>query len=273
MSDEPEVIEETSWQHDAGVEGDATFERFGEVSDLTNSYTELRKSYSRSAQFPTEDASDERRTEFRGRVLENDESLMVRPDGYEPAPENADLYIFDDVEGASITPETIASFKAAAHGLHLSPLQAQGVHQYLAKGVASEQTAMTEANEKGMAELKGLYGNALEEKITIAENAVAHLADRVPGVEDMFNSLAAIGQDATGIKLAIAMSEMMGEAGAVQSTHRTKLSPNEASDNLLDLDDKFAGLSEGDRGWDAYQDKRMKLYRAGARTVRPDEGY
>ncbi len=257
-------VERGTWQEEAGVAGDATFERFGQVADLANSYSDLRKSFSRAASFPGVDASDEARTEFQNRVLEHDDSLMVRPDGYAPAPESADAYTFEVVDGANIDPETEAAFKAAAHAVGMSPAQAAGTHKFLADNVAKNQAAMAEANDAGMRELKGLYGNALDEKIEIAQNAIANMGDRVSGVDDMFRALASIGHDATGIKMAIVMSEMMGEAGHVPATHRTQVTPDEATDNLFELDNKYAHLSEGERGWDQYQAKRMQYYKAGA---------
>ncbi len=257
-------VERGTWQEEAGVAGDATFERFGQVADLASSYTDLRKSFSRAASFPGVDASDEVRADFQGRVLEHDDSLMVRPDGYAPAPESADAYSFEAVDGANIDPETEAEFKVAAHALGMSPAQAAGTHKLLAENVAKNQAAVAEANEAGMRELKGLYGNALDEKIAIAKNAMANMSDRVSGVNEMFEALASIGHDATGIKMAIAMSELMGEAGHVPATHRTQLTPDEATDNLFELDNKYAHLSEGERGWDQYQEKRMQYYKAGA---------
>ena len=266
MSDEAE-IEAGSWQQEAGLDGDANFEKFESVSDLAKSYSEAQGMISRSVRFPTEDASPERVSEFRERILAADDSFMLRPEGYASAPETADSYKFDAVDGANIDPETEGAFKAVAHGLGLNEKQASGVHDWLSSNIAEANTDTTKINDAGMAELKGQWGNATDEKLAEAKNTVAILADKIPDLPNMLDNLAGIGHDATGIKLMSMVAEMLGEAGAVPSTHRSQLSPEDASNQLVELREKYAGIEEGHPSWETYRGKELALRKAGGRMM------
>lgn len=260
-------LDATDWRTDAGVAGDPNFEKFENVGSLAKSYGELQKAYSKAARFPTEDASDERRAEFRDKVLAADDRLMVKPDDFAAPPPDPSGYEFEKVEGANIDAETQGAFKALAHELGLNTNQANGLHQWLGGNIASEQGEAATANTNGMAELKGQWGQATEAKMQAAQNTVALLEDRVPGLGTMLDGLAAKGQDAIGIRLMDAVTEMMGEAGAVPSTHRSQLTPEEASQQLLELREKFSHLDEGSPGWSQYRTKELQLRKAGGRIT------
>jgi len=266
MSDETE-IEAGSWQQEAGLDGDANFEKFESVSDLAKSYSEAQGMISRSVRFPTEDASDERRNEFRERILAADDSFMLRPEGYASAPETADAYKFDAVDGANIDPETEGAFKAVAHGLGLNEKQASGVHDWLSSNIAEANTDTSKINDAGMSELKGQWGNATDEKLAEAKNTVAILADKIPDLPNMLDNLAGIGHDATGIKLMSAIADMLGEAKQVPATHRSQLTPTDASYQMADLREKSGHLTEGDAGYGEYRSKMRALGKAGGKAM------
>jgi len=266
-SSPPETHEE-SWQQEAGLAADKNFEKFSTVGDLAKSYTEAQGMISRSVRFPTEDASEERVTEFQDKILAHDDGLMRVPEGYITPPVDANGYTFEQVEGANIDADTEGAFKSVANTLGLTQAQANGVHQWLGGNIADSQNSAREANERGMADLKGQWGQATEQKLSQAENIVVTLADDIPGLTSMLDGLAATGHDAVGIALMSKVAEMMGEAGASPATHRTLLSPEDADAQLLDLNNKYEGLQQGDLGWQAYQDKKMQLYRAGGKLAR-----
>lgn len=267
-------VEASPWQETFGIAGNPSFDKFDSPEALAKSYSELEKSMSHRVAMPTEDASDERIQAFREKVLAADDNLMLRPDGYTPPPAEAGAYEFEEVEGANVPGEDVGAFKAVAHELGLTNAQASGVHKFLASNIAESQSGINEMNNKGMSELQGQWGQATKHKMEQARNTVALLGDRVPGLSNMLDSLANIGHDATGIRLMDAITEMMGEAGAVQPTHRSQLTPEEASHQLFELREKYGHLEEGSIGWEQYRAKEVALRKAGGRlSVQMGEAY
>jgi len=72
---------ETTWRHEAGLDGDANFEKFESVADLAKSYTEATSMIGNSVRFRSEDAGDEARADFNQKMLDR---------GYYTAPNQDD---------------------------------------------------------------------------------------------------------------------------------------------------------------------------------------
>ena len=260
----PDVeIEAPDWREEAGIADNPTFEKFQDVGALAKSYSELEKSFRSAVRMPTEDASDERRAEFREKVLAADDTLMVKPEGYTSPPADAGGYQLDEIEGANLNPDDIGEFKAIAHELGLTTAQASGIHNWLGNNIANDSRNQMEQAQNGLQELKSMWGQAAEQKASAIKNAVAQLSERVPGLQEFLQSNATGVNYKTSMLLMDAVTEMLGEAGVVIPTHRSQLTPEEASQQLLDLRDKYGHLEEGDQGWEAYRQKEIALRKAG----------
>ncbi|MCP3870619.1 MAG: hypothetical protein GY703_21510 [Gammaproteobacteria bacterium] len=228
QSDNVEVDEaaEVSWQEQAGLSGNASFEKFATVGDLAKSYSSLEAYNSRSIQIPTEDASDEARNAFMEKLTAVD-GVMATPENYY-VPDAAEKYTFSEVEGFT-GDESVGELKAEALKLGMTQDQANGIHNWLASNIVANQTETASVNMSGMAELKGIWGAAYDQKIQQTENTVSTLAQKIPGL---------VNAERTPefVRLMDLVGDMLGEAGVVQQDPRTQMTPAEARQRIAEIE-------------------------------------
>ena len=266
MTDELEVVDEQSWQEAAGLAGDPNFEKFETVQDLGKSYKEMQNLVSRSVRLPTEDASPEAREKFFEKLTSID-GVMRTPEGYRPPPEAPEGYEFERPENG-MPPEVEGGLKAAAHKAGLTADQAAVMYEWMNTTVGAEAEEIKASNERGMEQLRGLWGQATEQRMQRAKAATQRLIEDNPELEDMVDKVHQIGHDATMIQVFDRVAEMLGEAGVTPATPRSMLTPEDASIQLAELIEHHGHLQEGDRGYDAFVQKRNNLYKAGGRLFK-----
>jgi len=247
---------ETSWQQDAGLDGNASFEKFANVGDLAKSYTELENYQAGSIRIPGSDAGEEQMEKFYGRLDEVD-GVMRTPENYTPPPQEASGYTFDEVEGFT-GDESVGALKAEALKLGMTPAQANGIHHFLATNVVANQTEADTANVNAMNELKGMWGAAFEQKMEGINNTMAALSKELPFLEtaEKTPQLA---------QLMDFMGKMLGESGPSRQDPRSAITPQDASLALSDLYQKYDGVQEGDSGYAAFAARRVELQKMGGR--------
>ncbi len=228
QSDNVEVDEvaEVSWQTEAGLEGNKAFEKFATVGDLAKSYTALEAYNSRSIQIPTDDASDEARAAFMERLTTVD-GVMATPENYY-VPDAADKYNFAEVEGF-VGDESVGALKAEALKLGMTQEQANGIHSWLASNIVANQTEEATTTAAGVAELRGIWGAAFDNKVQAAENTVKTLSRDNPG-------LANAERTPEFIKLMDQVGELLGESPNVQQDPRTQMTPARARQRIHDIE-------------------------------------
>ena len=264
---------ETSWRHEAGLDGDANFEKFESVADLAKSYTEATSMIGNSVRFPSEEAGEEDVSAFNQKMLDRGYYAAPDQDNAENVrgiqqllglPQEAKGYEFSEVDGYTADPESEGAFKAKAHELGLTAKQADGIHSWLGAGIANDSTAMLEQQTAAMAELKGEWGQAFDHKMAANKNTAAMLEERVPGISGYLDSMAENGYDANMIRLMDAVTEMMGESGATPSQPRETMTKSEAMSRVTEAQ------SNPDHWWhkdpdqlsDAQKDQRVALLKA-----------
>lgn len=247
---------EVSWQETMGIDGDASFEKFTTPESFTKSYRDMEV-YARGAmRIPSEDASDEVRAEFIARISDID-GVMATPENYTAPPEKAEGYEFNAVEGFT-GDESIGELKTAALALGMTNAQADGIHKFLASNVVANSKAANESTEAGLAELKGLWGNAFEQKAQAVENTINALSQKIPGLKDSERT-------PDFVKLMDLVGEMLGESGNVKQDPRSVMTPLDASKSLNDLYQKYEGVQDGDLGYPAFAARRVELQKLGGR--------
>jgi hypothetical protein len=253
-----EVVGETSWQDDAGLQGNASFEKFATVNALAQSYTALERQQSGSVRIPTSEASPEAIAAFNAQMATVD-GVMLTPDGYAPPPELATGYDFAPIEGFE-GDESVGELKSQAHALGMTPAQAEGIYSWLASGTIAQTQASDASIAEGMAEIKGVWGNAFDQKMTGIENTIKVLNAKIPGLDQAQRT-------PEFVKLMDIVGDMLGEAGSIRHDPRTTVTPNEASNKLMDLHEKNSHLQEGDLGYAAYRTRSIELHKQGGRLI------
>jgi len=235
---------ESTWQHDAGLDGDVNFEKFSSVSDLAKGYSEATAMIGGAIRFPSKEAGEEDISKFNEdmigkgfyRAPNMDDTDSVR--GIQKLlglPSEAQGYNFDEVEGFEGDAESEGAFKSVAHELGLTTSQANGIHNWLGTNLSADQKSAGEKASASMAELKGEWGQAFDHKIENAKNAATQLEERVPGISEYFDNMAENGEDASMIRLMDAVSEMLGEGGATQSQPRETMTKAEAESRIREI--------------------------------------
>jgi hypothetical protein len=259
MSDADEVIEETvdeqevtetqeapaDWKAEAGIAGNPAYDKFQTLSDFAKSHAELESFRGNSIRIPSEDAGEEQIKEFTEKLMKV--PGVMRMPGEDDAegwnniyqqmgrPSAPDGYQFDEVPGFAGDPESEGAFRQLAHEHGLTAKQANAVYGWLAGNIAEEDTAAGQQSEEAMGRLKGEWGQAFDHKLQSAQAAAAQLEKQVPGISEYFDGMAEKGYDANMIRLMDVVAGLMGESGAIQTSPRTGMTPDEARARISDI--------------------------------------
>jgi len=256
VTDNVEVEPEASWQEVMGIDGDASFEKFNTPESFTKSYRDMEV-YARGAmRIPSDDASDESREEFLGKLSEV-EGVMRTPEGYAPPPEEAGGYEFEAVEGFN-GDESVGALKDKALSLGMTQAQANGIHSWLAGNVVANQNEANTSRETSFNELKGLWGQSFDQKMQGVDNTINMLSKDMPGLANMDKT----AEFATLMEF---VGRMLGESGPTRQDPRSVMTPMDASKSLNDLYQKYEGVQEGDLGYPAFAARRVELQKLGGR--------
>ena len=251
-----EVVDDSTWQKSAGLDGNPSFEKFDSVGALAKSYTELERYNSGSLRIPTDDASPEVMTAFLDKVSAVN-GVTRTPDGYIAPPEEATGYEFGEVEGFA-GDESVGELKVEALKLGMTNAQADGIHKWLAGNIVEQSNTAAQAGGVAMAELKGLWGNAFDRKMTEIENVVTRLDQKIPGIKNAERT-------PEFLKMMDLVGEALGESGNIQNDPRITMTPEQASQRLGELAEANKHLVEGDAGWNAFRSRSLELYHQGGR--------
>jgi len=205
---------------------------------------------------PTEDASDDAREEFMGR-LSGIEGVMRTPENYTIAPENAEAYQFDTVEGFT-GDESIGELKVEALRLGMTQDQANGMHKWLAENIVANSVATESQNEMGMAELKGIWGQAFPHKMQGIENTIHTLSQKIPSLKDA-------SRTPEFVQLMDLVGGMLGEAGVIKQDPRQAMTPAEARQRIDEIrsnpDHPANSANSNDMGYEKARGPFLELYK------------
>lgn len=238
-----------------GIENNPSLEKFQTPDALAKSYTELERYSLGALRVPQAESSAEDKEAFFAK-LEAVDGVMRTPENYSPPPADAAGYSFDEVEGFT-GDESVGALKAAAKELGLSTAQANGIHKFLATNVVANEAAGQAANETAMADIKGQWGTAFDHKVLAAENTVAVLAQKIPGLKDAERT-------PEFLQLMDLVGGMLGEGKPVQQDPRSGTTRSEAREKIAAIESNHEHpahpSNEGSRGYDAARAELMKLY-------------
>jgi len=144
-----------------------------------------------SIRIPGEDASDDARNEFYGKILEKAPNLMPKPsedsmDAFYASigrPQDATGYAYEAPEGRDV-PTDFEAFSQVAHKHGLSQEQFKGVLGDLLEGQWSQMDGMTETHNGEMQDLRGKWGMAYDDNMSAVKNFL-RLTDAPEGVVEL----------------------------------------------------------------------------------------
>lgn len=147
---------------------------FQTADDLAKSYVELQRMVGNSVRIPSEDASDEVKSEFlekikdvEGLMLKNDEDFykkLGRPDS--PEEYNfSELMSEDALNNPNTFDKEMEDFRSIAHENNLTSAQAQALVEMRRKTVESEQIERQEYQSHSQETLKKLWGSDYQNRL------------------------------------------------------------------------------------------------------------
>lgn len=172
-------------------------------------------------------------------------------------PEKPEGYGIKDPEGVQVNAELKNGFLAKAHELGLSAKQAQGLFGWynefggnFAKQAEGQALA---SQENAVKELKTEFGNAYNERIALATQAVDWAVENIKGAEQFkeFLDSSRLGDHPVMVRLFAKIGEMLSEdgqlKGAGSGTGVSAMTPDEAKARLAEFNSNVDKMK-------AYQD-------------------
>jgi hypothetical protein len=225
-----------------------------------------------SIRVPGPDADDAARSEFYASIVEKAPGVMRTPDLADQAavdailaqlgkPTEANDYALTDVEGITVPDERVGELKAFAHAAGLTRTQFDAFMGKLLAQDASQQGTAQTAHEAELAELKGEWGAAYDQRVA----KINKMLELTGGEARLTESLAAEHLTANEVRWFHSLAERLGggEGGAVGSQGKGEpepiMTPHEAVLQLRELEKNRIGVFMPKEEQDAFIKRRMEL--------------
>lgn len=160
-------------------------------------------------------------------------------------PEKPEGYGIKDPDGVQINADLKTGFLAKAHELGLSTKQAQGLfgwyNQFGGDFAKQAETQALASQEAAVKELKSEFGNAFNERMGLATNAVDWVTENVKGAEKFKDFLDAsrLGDNPVMVRVFAKIGEMLSEDGQLKGTGTgsaiSAMTPDEAKARLSEF--------------------------------------
>ena len=171
-----EVLE----QIDEEYRDHASLNDINDVAALAKSYVETKAMVGNSIRIPGKDAGPEAYNEYLEKLINNDPTLMLKPDFANEdqsteffrtigMPEAADKYT--NPEDMQLNDEVEAEMRGIAHDLKLTNAQYKKLMAAFSERQVQTVEMTTEQFDSGIAELKGKWGMAFDDRIQAARQA------------------------------------------------------------------------------------------------------
>ncbi len=239
-----------------------------DVGSLAKQFVDQASYLGNSLRLPGEDATDEARAEFRGKLIDKKLGLMEVPN-LEDAdamagiyttlgrPEKSDGYTKPEVEGAAVDDARFTVMATLAHEAGISDKQFSKVITGILQGDAELANTANMARE---GELKGLreeWGTAYEMKVTRA----AKLAELTGAPEGLIDAIKNNKADVTTLKWIDKLTESLGGEAAEMVSQGAgddgKVTVMEAKARSQEILETLSAMSSADPRYDDLTKKRM----------------
>ncbi len=158
----------------------ASLKDFESVADLAKSYVETKAMVGNSIRIPSKDAGPEAYQEYLNKIINNDSSLMMKPD-FSVKDQKRDFYRtiglpedeskYSLPEGVKLTSEVDAEIRKIAYENNLTDSQFGGFMTAFSDRQEQASTLNTEMVKSDMAGIKEKWGMAFDDRIAAAKQA------------------------------------------------------------------------------------------------------
>ena len=221
---------------------------FKDVNDVIKSYTNMETLVGRSVRIPADDASEEAKSEFLGKIAEID-GVIVKPItdedkdkfynklGRPETPDNYDLQGLIDEELSKDIPnlsEEISEFLPVAHSLGLTQEQTKALLGYRLESVKDQVNNMKDSQVKSQEALKHMWGEDFGNRQMAATTAAKMYAEKYPeAMKDLETSVA--GSNPVVLNMLAEIGKNIHEQGhAGTASVKFGMTPEEADNKIAE---------------------------------------
>jgi hypothetical protein len=171
-----EILEQIDEQY----RGHDSLNEFNDVSGLAKSYVETKAMVGNSIRVPSKDAGPEAYQEYLNKIINNDPTLMVKPDFAEKdqsrefyrtlgLPEEFSKY--ENPEGMELPEDVEGEMRQLLYEANLTNAQYQKIMAAFSDRQAQTVEMNTELHNSDMSQLKGKWGQAMDDRTKAAKQA------------------------------------------------------------------------------------------------------
>ena len=152
--------------------------QFDSVADLAKSFVETKAMVGNSIRIPSKDAGEEARQEYWNKLINNDPELMMKPD-FENKDQSREFFRtiglpeefskYENPEGMKLPDDVEAEMRELLYSASLTNSQYQKIMAAFSDRQAQTTTMQNDMQETGMSDLKGKWGQALDDRIKAAK--------------------------------------------------------------------------------------------------------
>ena len=155
-----------------------SLKQFDSVADLAKSFVETKAMVGNSIRIPSKDAGEEARQEYWNKLINNDPELMMKPD-FENKDQSREFFRtiglpeefskYENPEGMKLPDDVEAEMRELLYSASLTNSQYQKIMAAFSDRQAQTTTMQNDMQETGMSDLKGKWGQALDDRIKAAQ--------------------------------------------------------------------------------------------------------
>lgn len=155
-----------------------SLKQFDSVADLAKSFVETKAMVGNSIRIPSKDAGEEARQEYWNKLINNDPELMMKPD-FENKDQSREFFRtiglpeefskYENPEGMKLPDDVEAEMRELLYSASLTNSQYQKIMAAFSDRQAQTTTMQNDMQETGMSDLKGKWGQALDDRIKAAK--------------------------------------------------------------------------------------------------------
>jgi hypothetical protein len=158
----------------------ASLNDFNSVDALAQSFVETKSMVGNSVRTPSKDATPQERQEYWDKLINNDPELMMKPD-FQNKDQSREFFRtlglpeefakYENPEGMELPSDVESEMRELLYSANLTNSQYQTIMAAFSERQAQTNTMNTELHDSGMAQLKGKWGQAMDDRITAAKQA------------------------------------------------------------------------------------------------------
>ena len=155
-----------------------SLKQFDSVADLAKSFVETKAMVGNSIRIPSKDAGSDAYEEYLNKIINADPTLMKKPN-FEAKDQSREFYRtmglpeefskYENPEGMKLPDDVEAEMRELLYSASLTNSQYQKIMAAFSDRQAQTTTMQNDMQETGMSDLKGKWGQALDDRIKAAQ--------------------------------------------------------------------------------------------------------